>query len=156
MPPPVPTATKSGLRVGKSLPTVGPEPSKPKPTQVKASLGKYGFHPARPDSPILPRKLTCVFKKHKCNNSATFPVYKPPTTLPGMVSGLGQKEKKHAARWTKAVFNYLQILKTVDHERERWILARERAEEHEEALSSIFSATATAGVGQTHRRGVCS
>lgn len=43
-----------------------------------------------------------VLREHQCSNAAAFPVYKPPATLPGMVSGLRTKMggKKHPARWT--------------------------------------------------------
>lgn len=123
MPPPVPITTKPGLCVGKSLPwmetgtKVDSEPYSQNP-EVRASLGKKRFHPAKPDLPILPLKLTCVFKKHKCNNSATFPVYKPPTTLPGMVSGLWTEGEKASGQIDKAVLiSYLQILKMEDPKR---------------------------------------
>lgn len=107
--------------------------------EVRASLGKQRFHPAKPDLPILPLKLTCVFKKHKCNNSATFPVYKPPTTLPGMVSGLWTEGEKASGQIDKTVLiSYLQILKMVDLK--RGIFANKQAEEHEEALFCILSA----------------
>lgn len=124
-------ATKPGLCVGKSLPwkrkgtKVTLNPTQPKPTWVNRCISrKTEFHPTQPDLPILPLKLTCVFifLKQKSNNSAPFPVYKPPTTLPGMVSGQKEeKKKKHLARLTKLfeLTRHLQILKTVDWEREQ-------------------------------------
>lgn len=58
----------------------------------------------------------------------------------------------HMARWTKlsVLIHYLQILKTVDVGRKD-ILAKEQAEEHEEALSYTLSAMGIAGIRQTHR-----
>lgn len=70
--------------------TLSPKPS----TQVKAFLWE--------DNGVTQLDRICssvlwserVFKEHQCSNAATFPVYKPPATLPGMVSGLRTKRGK--------------------------------------------------------------
>lgn len=70
---------------------------------------------AHPSSEV---SMCFYFFKAESNNSAPFPVYKPPTTLPGMVSGQKEGKKKHLARLTKLfeLTRYLQILKMVDGE----------------------------------------
>lgn len=73
-------------------------------------------------------------------------MYKPPTTLLGMVSGLWTKGEKACGQIDKAVLiHYLQIPTTADLEK-KGILANKQAEEHREALSYILSATGIAGL----------
>lgn len=107
--------------------TLSPKPS----TQVKAFLWE--------DNGVTQLDRICssvlwserVFKEHQCSNAATFPVYKPPATLPGMVSGLWTKRGKASGQMdNKALWliHYLQILKVVDLGR-KGTLVGQQAEE---------------------------
>lgn len=126
-----------------------PPPLSPKPaTQVKAFLWE--------NNGVAQLDQICssflwnerVLKEHQCSNAATFPVYKPPATLPGMVSGLRRKWGKASGQIdNKAVWliYYLQILKVVDLGRKGIKAGKSARWGVWETLSYVFSARGTAG-----------
>lgn len=85
--PPVSTAATSELYAGSIL-TLPRLCAKKPTTQVKASL--WENNGATQLDQICSSFLWSerVFTEHQCSNAATFPVYKPPATLPAMASGL--------------------------------------------------------------------
>lgn len=83
-------------------------------------------------------------------------MYKPPATLPGMVSGLWIGDKA-SGQINKAVLTSKLSINTENGgPREKGILADRRAEEHEEALSYILAAMELLQELDTHTRGVFS
>lgn len=68
-------------------------------------------------------------------------MYKPPTTLPGMVSGLWTEREKTSGQIDKAVLTSTLSINTENgRPRTKGILANKRGEEHKEALSYHLSA----------------
>lgn len=96
---------------------------------------------AHPSSEV---NMCFYFLKQKSNNSAPFPVYKPPTTLPGMVSGQKEEKKKASGQIDKAVWTNTLSTNTENGglgETAGWgrgvHLSKQAAEEHEEALVHV-------------------
>lgn len=126
-------------------------PLSPKPaTQVKAFLWENDG--VAQLGQICPSFLWSerVLKEHQCSNAATFPVYKPPATLPGMVSGLRRRWGKASGQMdNKAVWliHYLQILKVVDLGRKGIKAGKSARWGVWETLSYVFSARGLQVVG---------
>lgn len=99
----------------------------------------------------------CFFKA-SINNSATFPVYKPPTTLPGMVSGLWTEREQASGQINKAVWINLLSTKTENGgQREKGHLSKQAAERARGGTClHLICYGITAGVRYIQTRGVLS